>query len=319
MVLITGGMGFIGLHTARTFVDAGEDVVITRFKTWRDPSFIKDEFGKRVTVESLDTTSPFDCLSLLRKHRVDSIVHLAMPGLASLSAGEDFRTNMLGLINVLEAGRFAGVRRISIGSSITVYAGVHEGPYQEDQPLRVDSANATEAFKKAFEILGLHYADRTKMEVIALRIGVIWGPLYHSMFNLPSRMVHGALKSGTVDLSGAVGVPGGPSCEEDEADLCYVKDCAKGIQMVHMAEKLNHRVYNIGSGRTTSNAQLRDAVLKVVPGVRIQLRPGRSPGFRSNACLDLSRTSADTGYKPEFTTESGVADYVSWLKTGNPC
>jgi UDP-glucose 4-epimerase len=316
MVLITGGMGFIGLHTARKFLDAGENVIITRFRTWREPSFLKDEFGKRVIVESLDTTSPFDCLSLVRKHNVDSIVHLAMPGLSALSPAEDFRVNMLGLVNLLEAARVVGVRRFSIGSSVTVYGGL-AGPFQEDQPLHVESASATGAFKKAFEILALHYSDRTKLDVIALRIGVIWGPLYHSMYNMPSRMVHGALKGGTVDLTQAAGVPGSPACEKDETDLCYVKDCAKAIQMVHMSESLNHRIYNVGSGKATSNAQLREAVLKAVPGVRIVLQAGKSAGYRSNAYLDLGRITADTTYKPEFTLESGVADYAEWLGAGN--
>src|SRR5579864_2758275 len=254
MVLITGGMGFIGLHTARKFLDAGESVIVTRFRTWREPSFLKEEFGKRLLVETLDTTSPYDCLSLVRKHNVDSIVHLAMPGLSALSPAEDFRVNMLGLVNLLEAARVAGMRRFSIGSSVTVYGGL-AGPFREEQALNVESASATGAFKKAFEILALHYGDRTKLEVIALRIGVIWGPLYHSMFNVPSRMVHGALKSATVDLTQAARVPGGPSCEDDETDLCYVKDCAKAIQMVHMAAKLNHRIYNVGSGKAASNAQ----------------------------------------------------------------
>ena len=113
MVLITGGMGFISLHTARKFLDAGENVIVTRFRTWREPSFLKEEFGKRVIVESLDTTSPFDCLSLVRKHSVDSIVHLAMPGLSALSPAEDFRVNMLGLVNLLEAARVAAVRRVT--------------------------------------------------------------------------------------------------------------------------------------------------------------------------------------------------------------
>ena len=316
MVLITGGMGFIGLHTARKFLDAGESVVITRFRTWREPSFLKDEYGKRVIVEGLDTTSPFDCLSLVRKHRVDSIVHLAMPGIAALSPAEDFRVNMLGLVNLLEAARAAGVRRFTLGSSITVYGGL-DGPFHEGQPLHVESASATGAFKKAFEILALHYANRTKLEVICLRIGVIWGPLYHSMRNMPSRMVHGALKGDRVDLRDAAGVPGGSGCEEDETDLCYAKDCAKAIQMIHMAPKLNHRVYNVGSGKATSNAQLRDAVRAAVPGVEILLQPGRSEGFRSNAYLDLSRIAADTGYAPQFTLESSVADYVGWLRSGN--
>src|ERR1700688_1422774 len=107
MVLITGGMGFIGLHTARKFLAAGENVIVTRFRTGREPSFLKDEFGKRVIVESLDTTSPFDCLSLVRKHNVDSIVHLEMPGLSALSPAEDFRFNMLRLVNLLKPQRFA--------------------------------------------------------------------------------------------------------------------------------------------------------------------------------------------------------------------
>jgi UDP-glucose 4-epimerase len=111
MVLITAGMGFIGLHTARKFLDAGENVVITRFRTWREPSFLKDEYGKRVIVESLDTTNASDCLSLVEKHRIDGIVHVAMPGLAALSPAEDFRVNMLGPLNLLEAARVAGVRQ----------------------------------------------------------------------------------------------------------------------------------------------------------------------------------------------------------------
>jgi UDP-glucose 4-epimerase len=316
MILITGGMGFIGLHAARKFLDAGENVVITCFRTWREPSFLREEFGKRVIVESLDTASAFDCLSLVRKHNVDSIVHLAMPGLAALSPAEDFRVNMLNLINILEAARVAGVRRFSIGSSLTVYGGV-AGPFREEQPLRVELESATGAYKKAFEILALHYGDRTKVDVICLRIGVIWGPLYHSMKNVPSRMVHGAVKGGPVDLTQAAGVPGGPSCEDDETDLCYVKDCAKAIQMVHIAANLNHRVYNVGSGKAVSNVQLRNAVLRAAPGARIALQPGKSAGYRPNAYLDLGRITADTAYKPEFTIETGVADYVAWLRAGN--
>jgi UDP-glucose 4-epimerase len=316
MVLITGGMGFIGLHTARKFLDVGENVVITRFRAWREPSFLKEEFGKRVIVKNLDTTSPFDCLSLVREHKVDSIVHLAMPGLAALSPAEDFRVNMLGLINLLEAARVAGVRRFTIGSSVAVYGGL-AGPFREEQALNVESASATSAFKKAFEILALHYADRTKLDVIALRIGVIWGPLYHSMKNMPSRMIHGAMQGGTVDLTREAGVPGGPCCEDDETDLCYVKDCAKAIRMVQMATTLKHRIYNVGSGKPTSNAQLREAVLKTVPGVRIILQPGRSTECCTNAYLEISRLHADTGYEPEFTLESGVADYVKWLSAGN--
>ena len=105
--------------------------------------------------------------------------------------------------------------------------------------------------------------------------------------------------------------------EEDNGDLCYVKDCGKGIQMVHSATGLKHRTYNVSSGVATSNAMLRAATEKAIPGAQITLQSGKGPGYRPNAALDLARTTADTGYKPDFNVESGVADYVGWLKAGN--
>src|SRR5581483_590502 len=144
MILITGGMGFIGLHTARKFLDAGEQVVITQYTARREPDFIKDELGKRVFVERVDVSSPHDMIEVVRKHKVGGIVHLAVPGLAALTAAEDYRVNMMGLINVLEAARVNDVKRVTFASSATVYGGLADGPFREDALLPVQSTNATE-------------------------------------------------------------------------------------------------------------------------------------------------------------------------------
>src|SRR5207302_4234278 len=104
MILITGGLGFIGLHTARRFVDAGEKVVLTHYRVRREPDFIKAEIGKSVFIEPLDVTSAHDAIDLARKHKVTGIVHLAVPGLNALSAAEDYRVNVTGWLNILEAG-----------------------------------------------------------------------------------------------------------------------------------------------------------------------------------------------------------------------
>ena len=101
--LITGGMGFIGLHTARAFLDAGEDVVITYFQTWREPSFIKDEYHKRVQIEQVDVTDRDGLMALGKKHKIDRIAHLAVPGLGALGPVDDLQTNITGLTHVLEA------------------------------------------------------------------------------------------------------------------------------------------------------------------------------------------------------------------------
>ena len=309
MVLITGGMGFIGLHTARRFLDAGEDVVVTRYQTSREPDFIKDEIGKRVKVEQLDLTAGHDCVDVVRKHKVDSIVHLAVPGLSALSAAQDFSANMLGLINILEAGRLNDVKRVSIASSGAVYTGV-PGPFKEDMPLPMVGRSATETYKKAFEVIGQHYGDRTGMSVVILRITGIYGPLYHSMANLPSRLCHAAVRGTTPNLAGRGSVP----YEEDAQDLTYCKDCALGIQLVHTHAK-QHRVYNVGGGCAVTNGDMVRAAAKAVPGFQAILQPGKGPNWRSDPYVDNGRAEAEAGYKPQFNLDQAFADYVAWLKT----
>ncbi|HEX6801450.1 MAG TPA: NAD-dependent epimerase/dehydratase family protein, partial [Candidatus Binatia bacterium] len=116
MILITGGLGFIGLHTARRFMDVGEPVVLSQYRVRREPDFIKAEIGKRAFIETLDVTSANDVIDVVRKHKVTGIVHLAVPGLGALSAAEDYRMNVVGFLNVLEAARSFDVRRVSLAS-----------------------------------------------------------------------------------------------------------------------------------------------------------------------------------------------------------
>ena len=313
MILITGGMGFIGLHTAKRCIDAGEQVVLTQFHVRREPDFIKDELGNRAKVDVLDVTNGEAVRDVVRRHNVDSIIHLAVPGLGALTPSEEFRTNTEGLINVLEAGKEANVRRVSLASSLAVYAGVKRGPWKEDIPLPIPSSNPTEAYKKTFEILGLFYAQQTGMDVVSLRIGGIYGPLYHTMANLPSRLTHAAVKGEQPQLTGR----GGAAMAGDYGDMCYVKDCAQGIQKVHMTGELPHRIYNIGSGRATQNADLAKAVNKAVPGASINLPEGSSGRNGPDSYCDLSQTTAEAGYKPEYDVDKGVADYAVWLRN-NP-
>jgi UDP-glucose 4-epimerase len=312
--LITGGMGFIGLHTARAFLDAGEDVVITHFQTWREPSFIKAEYHKRVQIEKVDVTDRDGLMALGKKYQIDRIAHLAVPGLGALGPVHDLRTNITGLTHVLEAALAWGVRRLTLASSVAVYAGLPEGPFVEDALLPIASGNPTETFKKAWEILALHFAARTGLEIIAMRIGGIWGPLYHSMANLPSRLTHAAVKGIDPALASS---RGGVPFAEDSGDMCYVKDCAQGIGLLTLTEKLPHNIYNVGSGRATTNGELLAAVKQAMPTCTLELKAGRSPRWRQDVYMDISRIKADTGYEPRYTVETGVRDYVAWLRAGN--
>ncbi|MBO0693942.1 MAG: NAD(P)-dependent oxidoreductase [Acidimicrobiaceae bacterium] len=313
MILVTGGLGFIGLHTAQALLDRGEECVLTQYRVARQPGFIQGEIGKRAFVEQLDVTDGDRLTEIGEKYPITGIVHLAVPALAGGSAAADLRVNMLGLINILEHAERWQVRRLSVASSVGVYRGVREEVLVEDVRLPIESTNPTEAYKKAFEIVSSHFADRTGLDLVNLRISGIWGPLYHSMSNLPSRVVHAAV-SGT-DLK-----PGmrGPSYADDGGDMCYVKDCATGIALLQLADGLKHRTYNVASGRPTRNGELVAAVKELIPDTTVSLPEGHDPkGSGVVPHADISRIREDTGYEPAYDVRSGVADYVAWLRAGN--
>ena len=313
MILITGGMGFIGLHTTRRFLDAGEEVMLTRFNAVREPEFLQEEWGRRVFAERVDITSTHDVMDAVRTHKVTGIVHLAVPRRGMYPAREDYRTNMTGLINILEAARIFEVRRVTVASSTAVYGSLPEGPYREETPLPMASSDSTEAYKKAFEILGLHYGGQTGLEVVPMRIGGIYGPLYQRLSLLPARLAHAAMQGVEPDFGSPTGHGSAPYTD-DQGDWCYVKDTARAIQMIQMAERLPHSTYNVGPGRGVTNGEVAAAVNRAVPDARITLQPGNSPNARPSSYMDTSRIRDDLGWAPEYDIERGMTEYIGWLR-----
>jgi UDP-glucose 4-epimerase len=307
--LLIGGMGFIGLHTARSFLDAGQDVVLTYHRNRREPDFLQPDLGKRARVEQLDVLDAQRVADLIARHAAEGVVYLAVPALSGVSAADEFQTNTAGYLNVLEASRAAGVRRVTVTSSLAVYANVSQRPWREDAHFPPESSNPTEAYKKSLEILGLFFGQRTGLDVVMLRVAGIFGPLYHSMANLPSRLCHAAARGEPPDFTG---MRYGPPKADDGSDACYVKDVAAGIRLVHSAPRLQHRIYNLGNGRVTRNSELVDAIRRVVPAFQVDLPPG---GAVDDRYMDLTRVSSEVGYKPRIGVEQGLADYIAWLKT----
>jgi UDP-glucose 4-epimerase len=314
MILITGGLGFIGVHAAAAFLKAGESVVLTKHRSSRIPNFLVDHIGSRVFVEEVDIADLKALERIALTHKVDGVVHLAAPPLSVNSLETEFRSNLLGLLAVLEVGRLAEVKRVTIGSSVAVYRGLAGGPFREDANLAIPSTIGVETFKKSFEILVDHYAKRSGLNVVCVRISSVYGPLYSSMVNAPSRIVHAAVRG----VKGPLSHPMSPKTfAESSADYIFVEDCARGIQEVQLAPKLTHRTYNLGSGRATTAREFGDAVRRVLRDAEITLEDGAGPDFRPEAFEDLSRIRADVNFKPRFDVLQSIEKYIAWLRQGN--
>jgi UDP-glucose 4-epimerase len=316
MILVTGGLGSIGSHTARALLDLGESVVLTAHRSTRLPDHLAGEPAGRVVVEPLDTTDEAAFLDIGKRHEITGIVHLAAARYDLPDPVEYLRADALGLLNALKAATVWGVRRFSVASSIAVYLGVDEVPLREDAPLPVVAAHQIPVFKKTAELFAALAGDSGGFDTVSLRIGTIWGPLGvpDNPFTPVPRLVSAAVRGEDPDLT----PPRPPAYAEDGTDLCYVKDCGRAIALLMLAQRLNHRVYNVSSGRLVRYGEVVDAINAAVPDADISLPAGRNPDRPPDTYLDTTRLRADTGFQPEYDVERAVPDYVEWLR-GHDC
>jgi UDP-glucose 4-epimerase len=312
MILVTGGLGSIGSHTARALLDLGERVVLTAHRSTRLPDFLAGEPGGRVVVEPLDTTDEAAFLDIGKRHEITGIVHLAAGRFDLPDPVEYLRAESTALLNALEAATVWGVRRLSVASSIGVYVGVDEAPWREDAPLPVVAPHQIHAFKKTAELFATLVGDNAGFDPVSLRIGTIWGPLGlpdNPFFALP-RLLSAAVRGEDPDLT----PPRPAAYAEDATDLCYVKDCGRAIALLMLAERLNHRTYNVSSGRLVRYGEVVDAINSAVPGANVTVPEGRNPDRPPDNHLDITRLQAETGFRPEYDVERAVPDYVDWLR-----
>ncbi len=305
VILVTGGMGFIGSHTAQALAGLGHGCVVTSRRTSRD-------LGDAISTEQVDVADRDAMMGLGDRHAIDGIVHLADPALAHLgdpNAGPasliaDMRAGAEALFNALECAIAWNVRRVTVASTIGVFGGLPDlRGVGEQLPLQIDSGgNIVAASKKTAEVLVSVFRARG-VDAITVRLPAVWGPLgrTQSRFFAAPALIHAA-----------VGGESPPTAYADDAiDLLYVKDCARAIALLESAARLGHSSYNVGSGRATSNAEVAAAIERAVPGAELPLEPGRSP-HGVVAYLDTARLQADTGFQPEYDVDRAVADYVSF-------
>jgi nucleoside-diphosphate-sugar epimerase len=305
MILVTGGLGMIGAQTARALVDLGHEVVVTTHRRTEVPSFP----AGRVTVEPLDITDRDAFLALADRHDISDIVHLA-----GTIPDEDpvrfFRTDTTGLLNALEAARTWGVRRFAVASSIGVYIGRTETRWHEELALpTAELPHLIIAFKKAVEPLTTHGLARSDVQPVVLRIGTIWGPLVdpESPFFYIPPYISAVLRGEQPRQLHA----------DDGGDCCYAPDAGRAIALLTTAETLRHDTYNVSSGRPFTNREFADALQAIIPGLRLNLPPGRQGGPGADPYLDTTRLTHDTGFAPTFDVATAVADYVAW-RADNP-
>lgn len=299
-VLITGA-GLIGTHTAKELLERGDEV--TFFDVAPRPDYIRQVTGRDLTVIRGDIRDLPVLVDAFQQVRPDCVIHLAASvgetNITNVYAG--FQVNLVATINVGEAVKLAGVRRLIHASTQAVYAGEDPNELLSENSSLDGRGRVYSASKLACEHVLKTYAAKHKLELALLRFAGAYG--YRSVAGGPGVAVQEAVWAALAGQDVKLDV-------YESVDFIYVKDLANGIALAAHRSPLQQQVYNLGSGTLTTVEDVEAALKRIFPGVNI----GRGKLTPARPRMDITRARTELGFNPEYKLEAGLRDYIAELK-----
>jgi UDP-glucose 4-epimerase len=210
-----------------------------------------------------------------------------------------------GTLNVLDAARKSGVRRVVYAASSSAYGG-HSSPggQREDLPMVAKSPYA--AAKLAGELYMQAFASTYGLETVRLRFFNIFGPRQRS----------DSPYSGVIALfTSAMAAGRAPTIHGDglqSRDFTFVANAVQAVMRAADAPDASGNVYNVGTGASVTVLELVAALNRILG---TDLRPNFVPtrvGDVKFSQADIRRTRADLGYEPLVSFEDGLRQTVEW-------
>ena len=295
-VLITGGAGFIGSHLAAHLQATGDEpVALDNLSVGRRENLPSEV--KLIAADVLDASFQ----DTVAGGRFDAIVHLAGQTMVNVSVEDpaaDAQQNILGTIQVLEAARRGGVRRVVFASTAAAYGDVPE----RDLPIRESCALAPLSFyglsKVTAEGYFALYQRLFGLDYVVLRFANVYGERQGDggEGGVISIFARAAARGETLTIFGD---------GTQTRDFVYAGDIAAGIRAALMTSAVNV-VYNLS---TASQTNLRTLVelLSEAAGYKIasQYGPPR-PGDIYKSALDNGQAKRCLGWQPEVSLAEGL-------------
>lgn len=305
-ILVTGGGGFIGYETMQYLADRGDTVIgfDTAFGTSSRELAVR---YSRVHLEAGDMTDLANLVQVFDSQRPDAVVHLASVVGVPASIGSPsniLRVNVQGSLNLFEAMRLFGVKRVIHMSTEEVYGDFERACADEEHPQR--PTNPYGITKLAVEHFGRSYREFHGLECINLRTSWVYG-IGLDRPRPPMNYLEAALSGRTIDL---------PAGADTVIDYAYVDDVVGGIALALDHSLHRYDVYNLASGQGVTDREMIDEIRRLLPEARLNVGPGRrlfASGHRMplKGALDCSRARAEFGYEPQYDIRRGLAAYVT--------
>jgi len=314
--LVTGGAGFIGSHVCERLLGAGHAVwAFDDLNNFYDPQIKRhnlrdiESLAKPFAFVQGDLVDRAALDELFGSMKFDQVIHLAAragvrPSLAEPALYQ--RVNVEGTVNVLEAARANGVKKITIASSSSVYGVNAKVPFSESDPI-FSAISPYAASKLACEALGHVYHHIYGLDVAMLRFFTVYGPRQR-----PDLAIHKFAQ--LISAGKPIPVYGDGRTARD---YTYITDIVDGV-IACTQKEFGFEVFNLGESQTVNLSQLIELLEKSLGQKAILDRQPIQPGDVPITFADVSKARAKLGYNPRVKIAEGVPLFVDWFRKNKP-
>jgi UDP-glucose 4-epimerase len=301
-VLVSGGAGFIGSHVTDVFLDAGHEVwALDDLSSGR-----RDNLRPEVRLVVADIRSP-EAARLIESERFEVLCHLAAQMDVRRSVadpGFDAGVNIGGFLNLLEAARKAGVRKVVFSSTGgAIYGEQDVYPAPESHPTRPVSPYGVS--KAAGELYLGYYRAQYGLASVALRYANVYGPRQnpHGEAGVVAIFSERLLRGETCTIYGT---------GQQTRDFVYGPDVARANLLA--AQRDVEGSINIGTGLETDVNRLHALLARAVGTDRPPHHAPAKPGEQMRSSVDPSRAREILGWRPGVGLEEGIQRTVGWFR-----
>ena len=310
-ILVTGADGFIGSHLVEQLIKKGKKVkafvYYNSFGNWGWLDTFPKELLDEIEIFAGDIRDPNGVRTAMNE--VDEVFHLA--ALIAIpfsyhSPDSYVDTNIKGTLNVLQAARDLGTRRILVTSTSEVYGTAQYVPIDELHPFQGQSPYS--ATKIGADRLAESFYRSFEMPITIVRPFNTYGPRQSARAVIPTVIIQ--LLSGMTEIKLGSLTP--------TRDFNYVKDTAQGFIDIARSDKTVGQEINIASRQEISIGQLAQELIdQINPNAKIicdeqRLRPEKSEVNRLLGSNKLIRKL--TAWEPKYSLKEGLAETIAFLR-----
>ena len=309
-VLVTGGAGFIGMHTSIHLKKNGHhvvayDIMNSYYSQALKRARVKKLYKKQIPFVRADVCNASALKSVIKQHQINRIVHLAAQAGVRYSLGhphEYVHSNVDCFVTLLETIKTLNVRLVYASSS-SVYGKNTKVPFSESDPVD-QPVSLYAATKRSDELIAHVYYNLYNQQSIGLRFFTVYGPwgrpdmAYWSftkniLEQTPIKMFnHGNL----------------------ERDFTYIDDVVYGIVASLNVLSQTPLILNLGSHRPVNLKRFIE-IIETSAGQKaiiesVKMQSGDVPRTYAN----ISRSRQVLGYNPTTSLEDGISRFVTWYQ-----